>query len=89
MTLDVTRRELDKIIKGIPEFKESTRGSWLYNAKDNHGDKVKVQFKGNNFKIMVGDLDVLIKSVPLSKLKVEKVDAYLRNFLQRKPINQG
>ncbi len=83
MPLDKIRTDLDSIIKKIPEFKKSTRGNWLYNAKDSRNEKVKVQFKGNNFKIMVGDLDVLVKSVPLSKLKVEKVDAYLRYFLVR------
>ena len=83
MSLDTTRQELDSIIRKIPDFTKSTRGSWLYNAKDSKNEKVKVQFKGNNFKVMVGNFDTIIKSVPLSKLKVENVDGYLKHILIR------
>jgi SHS2 domain-containing protein len=83
MTLDTIRIELDKIIRKIPEFAKSTRGDWLYNAKDSRNEKVKVQFKGNNFKIMVGQYDTIVKSVPLNQVKVDKVEQYVKWFLVR------
>jgi hypothetical protein len=86
MALDTIREQLDRTMGRIPEFTKSTRGNWLYNAVDTKGEKVKVQFKGNNFKVSIGSqqTEVIIKSVPLSKLKLEKVESYLKWFLIRK-----
>lgn len=83
MTLDEIRKQLHTVILKIPEFSKSTRGEWLYNAKDDIGDKVKVQFKGNNFILMVGKLNVKITSKPLRTLDINAVEPYLRKILIR------
>lgn len=83
MTLDEIRKQLHTVILKIPEFSKSTRGEWLYNAKDDIGDKVKVQFKGNNFIVMVGKLNVKITSKPLRTLDINAVEPYLRKILVR------
>lgn len=83
MTLDEIRKQLHTVILKIPEFSKSTRGEWLYNAKDDIGDKVKVQFKGNNFIVMVGKLNVKITSKPLRTLDINAIEPYLRKILVR------
>jgi hypothetical protein len=83
MTSEDTRKQLDKIMFGIPAFKKSTRGRWLYNAMDVNNKKVKVQFDGHNFRVMVGDLETLIASTPLSKLPLANVEKYLIGILNR------
>ena len=83
MTLDTVRKQLHAVIIRIPEFSKSNRGEWLYNAKDDVGDKVKVQFKGNNFIVMVGKLNVKITSKPLRTLDINAVEPYLRKILIR------
>lgn len=83
MTLDEIRKQLHTVILKIPEFSKSTRGEWLYNAKDDIGDKVKVQFKGNNFILMSGELNVKLISTPLKTVTCSEVDKCLREFLVR------
>ena len=83
MTLGEIRKQLHAVIIRIPEFSKSNRGEWLYNAKDDVGDKVKVQFKGNNFIVMVGKLNVKITSKPLRTLDINAVEPYLRKILVR------
>ena len=83
MTLGDIRKQLHAVIIRIPEFSKSNRGEWLYNAKDDVGDKVKVQFKGNNFIVMVGKLNVKITSKPLRTLDINAVEPYLRKILIR------
>lgn len=83
MTLDEIRKQLHAVILRIPEFSKSNRGEWLYLAKDDIGDKVKVQFKGNNFIVMVGKLNVKITSKPLRTLDINAVEPYLRKILVR------
>lgn len=83
MTLDTIRKQLHAVIIRIPEFSKSNRGEWLYNAKDDIGDKVKVQFKGNNFIVMVGNLNVKIASKPLKTLDINAVESYLKEILVR------
>ena len=83
MTLGEIRKQLHAVIIRIPEFSKSNRGEWLYNAKDDVGDKVKVQFKGNNFIVMVGKLNVKITSKPLRTLDINAVEPYLRKILIR------
>lgn len=86
MTLGDIRKQLHAVIIRIPEFSKSNRGEWLYNAKDDVGDKVKVQFKGNNFIVMVGKLNVKITSKPLRTLDINAVEPYLRKILIRHTI---
>lgn len=83
MSLDEIRKQLHAVILRIPEFSKSNRGEWLYLAKDDIGDKVKVQFKGNNFIVMVGKLNVKITSKPLRTLDINAVEPYLRKILVR------
>ena len=83
MTADDTRRELKNIMFKVPEFKESTRTCFLYSADGAKGEKVKVRFDKNNFKVMVGEFEFKLQSVPLSKVKVDKVEAYLKAVLAR------
>ena len=83
MTLDTIRKQLHAVIIRIPEFSKSNRGEWLYNAKDDIGDKVKVQFKGNNFILMSGELNVKLISTPLKEVSITEVDKCLRQFLVR------
>lgn len=83
MTLEDTRKQLHAVIMKIPEFSKSNRGEWLYNAKDDIGDKVKVQFKGNNFILMSGELEVKLISTPLKEVLAAEVDKCLRQFLVR------
>lgn len=83
MTLEDIRKHLQAVILGIPEFSKSNRGEWLYLAKDDIGDKVKVQFKGNNFILMSGELNVKLISTPLKTVTASEVDKCLREFLVR------
>lgn len=83
MTLDEIRKQLHAVILRIPEFSKSNRGEWLYLAKDDIGDKVKVQFRGNNSIVMVGKLNVKITSKPLRTLDINAVEPYLRKILVR------
>jgi hypothetical protein len=84
MSLETTRVSLDAIISTIPDFKKSTRGLWLYKATTTSGSILKVQFAGNNFKVHAvnGDTEIPIKSIPLSKLRIEKVMTYLEYRLR-------
>lgn len=80
--LDKKRLEITKMMESLPAFKKSTRGEDLYNAKDAGGDTVKVQFKGNNFKVSWRSIPVFSK--PMKDLPIEKLTKYLNWRLERK-----
>lgn len=83
ITIDQIRTDINEIMSTIPEFEKSKRGKFLYSAKDDVGEKVKVQYKGHNFKIMVGKQDLIIKSIPLRLVRLNSIEKYLKQFLVR------
>ncbi|MFA5395396.1 MAG: hypothetical protein WC346_05180 [Methanogenium sp.] len=80
--LDKIRNEINGIVLRVG-FEKSTRGD-LYHGYGPNGRHLVVRTSGNNFKLSVKhpEFELPIKSIPMSKLKIELLEKYLIDQLK-------
>jgi hypothetical protein len=73
--LNVIRDDVTEILNNMPELTAS-KSAYSYKAKDQNGDSVLVQYKGDHFRVTCNGKTINVAA--LSRLKIDKIEGYLR-----------